>query len=227
MNLMGGGLWGVGMCWPTCHPQARRFLATRCGGATSSVGPHQPDAVHRSKSWFTRARLAGVEANYGSLWALVFLIVYGAAWFGGLGRSSPAVPNDRDRLGLMNLVMLPMYILSGVFFSSSGSRADAAVYQAAALTAMNNALRGVMLEGKALRNCGRVTGAGRMGHRPVCGAAEDLPLALSDCRSPQSAWPNSNARPPSQLAAGRRFCVLAAERWAHFADEENPREPLN
>ena len=50
--------------------------------------------------------------------------------------------------GLMNAVMLPMWILSGVFFSAE--RFPAAmqpVVQALPLTQLNNALRGVVLQG--------------------------------------------------------------------------------
>jgi ABC-2 type transport system permease protein len=53
--------------------------------------------------------------------------------------------------GLMNLIMLPMWILSGVFFKSSNFPDwSQPVIQALPLTALNDALRGVMLEGKSL-----------------------------------------------------------------------------
>ena len=50
--------------------------------------------------------------------------------------------------GLMNLVMLPMWIFSGVFFSSSNfPGAVQPVIQLLPLTAVNDALRANMLEG--------------------------------------------------------------------------------
>jgi ABC-type polysaccharide/polyol phosphate export permease len=49
----------------------------------------------------------------------------------------------------MNLVMVPMWLLSGVFFSSERfPKAVQPLVQALPLTALNNALRAVMLEGR-------------------------------------------------------------------------------
>jgi ABC-type multidrug transport system permease subunit len=54
--------------------------------------------------------------------------------------------------GLMNLVMLPMWILSGVFFSASRFPAVIQpVVRALPLTAAIDAMRGNMLQGVALR----------------------------------------------------------------------------
>jgi ABC-type polysaccharide/polyol phosphate export permease len=53
--------------------------------------------------------------------------------------------------GLMNLVMLPMWILSGVFFSASRfPQAIQPLIQALPLTAAVDAMRGNMLEGMRL-----------------------------------------------------------------------------
>ncbi len=55
----------------------------------------------------------------------------------------------------MNLVMVPMWLLSGVFFSSERfPKAAQPLIQALPLTALNNALRGVMLEGHGLAATG-------------------------------------------------------------------------
>jgi ABC-type polysaccharide/polyol phosphate export permease len=51
----------------------------------------------------------------------------------------------------MNLTMVPMWVFSGVFFSSSRFPAVAQPFvQALPLTAVNNALRATMLEGASL-----------------------------------------------------------------------------
>ena len=50
----------------------------------------------------------------------------------------------------MNLVMLPMWIFSGVFFSSERFRPRAAGHPAPAAHRVNDALRAVMLEGSGL-----------------------------------------------------------------------------
>jgi ABC-type multidrug transport system permease subunit len=53
--------------------------------------------------------------------------------------------------GLMNLVMLPMWILSGIFFSSERfPDVFQPLIQVLPLTALINALREVMLEGASL-----------------------------------------------------------------------------
>jgi ABC-2 type transport system permease protein len=53
--------------------------------------------------------------------------------------------------GLMNLVMLPMYVLSGVFFSAERFPATVQPFiQLLPLTALNDALRSVILEGSSL-----------------------------------------------------------------------------
>ena len=53
--------------------------------------------------------------------------------------------------GLMNLIMLPMWIVSGVFFSSANfPDALQPVIRALPLTALNDALRAVLLEGQPL-----------------------------------------------------------------------------
>ena len=51
----------------------------------------------------------------------------------------------------MNLVMVPMWLLSGVFFSADRfPNAAQPLIRALPLTALNDALRAVMLEGKGL-----------------------------------------------------------------------------
>ena len=157
MNLMGGGLWGVGFVLADMRIRKllKRFLATpmRRRDFLLSV-MHQPAAVHGPGSARPAdVRLAGVRReDRGSLAALVVLIVFGAACFGGLGLLVASRAKTIETVsGLMNLVMLPMYILSGVFFSSERfPESMQPLIKALPLTAMNDALRGVMLEGKGL-----------------------------------------------------------------------------
>jgi ABC-type multidrug transport system permease subunit len=85
----------------------------------------------------------------GPLIALVVVCLLGALCFGGLGLLVAARPKTVEAAsGLMNLVMLPMWVLSGVFFSS-GNFPDAMqpFIKALPLTAVNDALRANMLEG--------------------------------------------------------------------------------
>jgi ABC-2 type transport system permease protein len=94
--------------------------------------------------------------NHGSFAALVFLIVLGAASFAGLGLLVASRAKTIETVsGLMNLVMLPMWLLSGVFFSAERfpDWMQPAI-QVLPLTALNDALRAVMNDGRSLTELG-------------------------------------------------------------------------
>jgi ABC-2 type transport system permease protein len=88
----------------------------------------------------------------GSIWLLAGSCLVGAVAFGGLGLLVASRARTVEAVsGLLNLVMLPMWVLSGVFFSASNfPAAMQPVIQALPLTALNDALRAVMLEGAGL-----------------------------------------------------------------------------
>jgi ABC-type multidrug transport system permease subunit len=157
MNLMGGGLWGVGYVLADMRVRKllKRFLATPMRRRDFLL------SILLSRMLFTVPEVLVILGfgylifdvrNAGSSWALIFLVVYGAACFGGLGLLVASRAKTIETVsGLMNLVMLPMWILSGVFFKSSNFPDWAQpVIQALPLTALNDALRGVMLEGRPL-----------------------------------------------------------------------------
>jgi ABC-type polysaccharide/polyol phosphate export permease len=76
----------------------------------------------------------------------------GALVFSGLGLLAAARPRTIEGVsGLMNLVMVPMWIFSGIFFSTDRFPSSAQPFvQALPLTALNDALRAVMLDGACL-----------------------------------------------------------------------------
>ena len=88
----------------------------------------------------------------GSLAALTIVSVVGALSTGGIGLLAASRAKTFEAIsGMVNLIMLPMWIASGVFFSAS--RFPAAVQpivQALPLTALVDALRAVILEGAPL-----------------------------------------------------------------------------
>jgi ABC-type multidrug transport system permease subunit len=88
----------------------------------------------------------------GPVAVLGLITLLGSLAFSALGVLIAARPETTEGAsGLMNLVMLPMWVFSGVFFSSS--RFPAAIQpfvQALPLTAVNDALRANMLEGAGL-----------------------------------------------------------------------------
>jgi ABC-2 type transport system permease protein len=161
MNLMGGGLFGVGFVLANMRigKLLKRFLATPMKRRDFLV------SVMLSRMIFTVPEvlvlllfgwLVFSVKNQGSLGSLVFLIVYGAACFSGLGLLIASRAKTMETVsGLMNLVMLPMWLLSGVFFSAERfPNAMQPLIKMLPLTAINDALRAVMLEGKSLIELG-------------------------------------------------------------------------
>jgi ABC transporter DrrB family efflux protein len=92
----------------------------------------------------------------GSLVALGLVSLVGAMSFSGIGLLVASRPRTLEAVsGLMNVVMMPMWIVSGIFFSSSNFPAVVQpIVQALPLTALNDALRGIMLEGASLAAVG-------------------------------------------------------------------------
>jgi ABC-2 type transport system permease protein len=80
---------------------------------------------------------------------LAIVALVGALAFGGLGLLVASRARTFEAVnGLLNVFMLPMWLLSGVFFASSNfPEALQPVIQALPLTALNDALRLVILDG--------------------------------------------------------------------------------
>jgi ABC-type polysaccharide/polyol phosphate export permease len=83
---------------------------------------------------------------------LAVIVLLGALTFSGLGLLVASRSRTIEGMsGLMNLVMVPMWIFSGVFFSSANfPDAIQPVIRALPLTALNDALRAVMIDGEPL-----------------------------------------------------------------------------
>src|SRR3970040_763845 len=79
----------------------------------------------------------------GSIVAMAIVVVIGAAAFAGLGLLVASRAKTVGGVsGLMNLVMVPMWICSGVFFSASRfPESMQPAIRALPLTALNDALR--------------------------------------------------------------------------------------
>lgn len=154
MNIMSTGLWGVGFAIVQARTKKllKRLVATPMSRA-------QYLASHVLSRLLFLAMEATVIVGFawlvfgvgvqGGLWALAVLSVLGALTFGGLGLLVASRVRTIEAVsGLMNLVMLPMWVLSGVFFASSNFPAIMQpAIQALPLTALNDALRAVMNEG--------------------------------------------------------------------------------
>jgi ABC transporter DrrB family efflux protein len=154
MNIMAGGIWGLGFAIVEAR---RRNLLKRL------VSTPMSRANYLASFLFSRfvfllvevlvilgsaVLLFGVPVR-GSLLQLSTVCVVSALAFGGVGLLIASRARTTEGVsGLMNLVMMPMWVLSGVFFSSTNFPAAAQpVIQALPLTATINALRGTMLQG--------------------------------------------------------------------------------
>jgi len=157
MGLMGGGLWGVGFVIVDMRIRKllKRFIATPMKKYQFLAG------IMLSRFLFMVPEIAilllfariafGVRVQ-GSLLAVMFFVFLGAFTFAGIGLLVASRAKSLETVsGLMNLVMLPMWVLSGIFFSSE--RFPAAVQpviKILPLTPLINALRAVILEGHSL-----------------------------------------------------------------------------
>jgi ABC-type multidrug transport system permease subunit len=100
------------------------------------------------------ARFIFAVPIHGSLWQLAALCVLASLSFSALGLLVSSRARTMEAAsGLMNLVMLPMWILSGVFFSATRFPAVIQpIVRALPLTAAIDALRGNMLQGIGLQH---------------------------------------------------------------------------
>jgi len=88
----------------------------------------------------------------GSLFAILLVGAIGAIAFGGIGLLTASRAQKIESVsGLMNLVMMPMWIFSGVFFSYERfPPVIQPLIKLLPLTALNDALRASILEGTPL-----------------------------------------------------------------------------
>jgi ABC-type polysaccharide/polyol phosphate export permease len=88
----------------------------------------------------------------GSLLSIILLGAVGAIAFGGLGLlTASRAQKIESASGLINVVMMPMWVFSGVFFSYERFPAMIQPFiKALPLTALNDALRATILQGASL-----------------------------------------------------------------------------
>lgn len=154
MNLMGSGMWGIGFSIVDARRKKllKRFVAT-------------PMRRYHYLASFLLMRLGlmvievsvitlfghfafGVPLR-GSLVAFAVACLLGALVFGSLGLLVASRARTIEAAsGLMNLLMLPMWVASGVFFSAANfPDAVQPIIQALPLTAVVDSVRGIMIQG--------------------------------------------------------------------------------
>jgi ABC-type multidrug transport system permease subunit len=157
MNLMSGSMWGIG--WVIVNMRVRKLLKRLLATPMRRRDLLLAQALARTGSvplevgaLLIFARLAFDVRVTGSWLALTVVSVAGALAFAGLAiLVASRAQNTETVSGLMNLVMLPMFVLSGVFFSAA--RFPDVLQPALSLlplTALNDALRAIVIDGAGL-----------------------------------------------------------------------------
>ena len=154
LNLMGSGMWGLGFA----VVQARTRKLLKLLAATPMRRTHFLLSFMLSRLIFLALEVVAVigfgwiafgVSVHGSILELGVISLVGAMSFAGLGLLVAARPQTIEGVsGLMNLVMLPMWLLSGTFFAATRfPEFWQPVIQALPLTALNDALRANINEG--------------------------------------------------------------------------------
>ena len=159
MNLMNSGMWGIGFAVVDMRQRKllKRFIASPMRRTDFLL------AMGSSRLVLMLIEVAlllgfGVLVFHmrveGGLLAILLVAALGAISFGGIGLLTASRAQKIESVsGLINLVMMPMWIFSGVFFSYE--RFPAVVQpaiKALPLTALNDALRAIILQGADLRS---------------------------------------------------------------------------
>jgi ABC-type multidrug transport system permease subunit len=157
MNLMGSAIWGLGFAIVDAR---RKKLMKRL------IATPMPRHYYLLSFVLSRLLLLVIEVSAllgfgvlvfhvpmrGSLLVLAILCVLGSLSFSALGLLiASRVQTIEAASGLMNFVMMPMWIVSGVFFSAQRFPGVLQpVIKALPLTAVNDALRANILQGAGL-----------------------------------------------------------------------------
>ena len=161
INLMGGGLWGVGYALVDLRVRKllKRFAATPLRVRDLLI------SLAISRFIFTAGQVIillgaswlvfGVEVR-GSIFEFCVLIGLGGFCFLALGLLVASRASKYETVnGIMNLVMLPMYVFSGVFFSAERfPEIIGPAIRLLPLTALNDSLRAVMNDGRSISTLG-------------------------------------------------------------------------
>jgi ABC-type multidrug transport system permease subunit len=161
MNVMSSGMWGVG--WVIVEDRQKKLLKRIV--ATPVRRSQYLAAFLIMRMIFLAvevpillgfAMLAFGTPLRGRLLDLAALVALGALAFAGLGLLvGSRARNSQTVAGLINVVMLPMFVVSGVFFSSRHfPEATQPFIRALPLTALNDGLRAIMNDGAGLAALG-------------------------------------------------------------------------
>ena len=157
LGLMSNGMWGVG--FPVTQARMRnllkRFVASpmrRRDYLLAHIFARLLGVAPEVALPLAFGALAFGMPIHGSWVAIAVIGVIGALAFAAFGLLLASRARTFEAIsGLMNLAMLPMWILSGIFFSAANfPEAMQPFVQALPLTAVIDALRAVVLDGASL-----------------------------------------------------------------------------
>jgi ABC-type multidrug transport system permease subunit len=167
MNIMSGGMWGVGFALVDMRTKKllKRLVATpmkRRDFLGAMMGSRGLFVVLEMVLMLALGWLVFGMVVRGSLLGITLLAVLGAFCFASLGLLVASRAKKIETVtGLINLVMLPMFVFSGIFFSSDRFPALIQPFiKALPLTALNDALRASILEGASLLDSGQLARIG-------------------------------------------------------------------
>jgi ABC-type multidrug transport system permease subunit len=157
MNLMNSGMWGVGFALVEMRQRKllKRFVATpmrRSDFLLALTSSRLILMVVEVGLLLTFGVVAFHMRVQGSVLSVIVIGSIAAVAFGGLGLLTACRAQKIESVsGLINLVMMPMWIFSGVFFSYHKFPAIAQpLIKLLPLTALNDALRATITEGASL-----------------------------------------------------------------------------
>jgi ABC-type multidrug transport system permease subunit len=157
LNIMSAGMWGIGYAIVETRTRKllKRMVATpmkRSHFLLSFVAMRVVMLALELPILMGFAWLVFGVVIQGSVALFTALAVLGALCFSGLGLLVAARARNTETVGgLMNLVMMPMFIGSGVFFSVSNFPESLQPFlRLLPLTALNDALRAVVNQGASL-----------------------------------------------------------------------------
>jgi ABC-2 type transport system permease protein len=151
MNLMGTGMWGMGFTIANARMKKllKRLIATPMRKSQYVMSQFLSRLLFLIVEVIVLVAFGwivfGVRVN-GSIAALALLCIVGGYAFSGLGLLTASRARTLEGVsGLMNLIMMPMWLCSGVFFSYERFPNSVKPFiRALPLTMLNDALRAVM-----------------------------------------------------------------------------------
>ncbi|MGB7552940.1 MAG: ABC transporter permease [Candidatus Korobacteraceae bacterium] len=159
MNLMNSGMWGIGFAVVDMRQRKllKRFVASpmRRTDFLLALGSSRLVLMLIEVGLLLGFGVLVFHMRVeGSLLAILLIGGLGAVSFGGIGLLTASRAQKIESVsGLINLVMMPMWIFSGVFFSYERfPQIVQPAIKALPLTALNDALRAIILQGATLNS---------------------------------------------------------------------------